>query len=378
MHTKPFNRLLMFSGGGSRFGYYLGAYAALVDHQVIPDIILASCGGSLAAALVDIAPQPDQLKQLATSKTLHTMLQRIESKPPPYLHSHTYHSLKRAFYYLTGNAANTNSDHLRQELQRFALFQIENEDTQAWLDVDQLRAEVSTNRSASSPHSAPPAIAIVASRLVPDSNPAQLQQLVFFKNKVNIGSVNNKLFGLNENSALHAIAPHRIHAQIKYVYEWSLADAVRASIADMYYLPPWFIDAKDQKNALGWCLGGVIDLTPIELATGLADCVFAETKARYDRILAVPAIKRVFGFDPNQRLKQVLQFQPDSNTTLHWLPFADNEIALEGQHTQKQFNFRAGLISLVHCNYADFVTQMNKQWEYGYQRTQLYLNHHFN
>ncbi|MDR9778106.1 patatin-like phospholipase family protein, partial [Rhizobium hidalgonense] len=76
MHTKPFNRLLMFSGGGSRFGYYLGAYAALVDHQLIPDIILASCGGSLAAALVDIAPESDQLKQLATSKTLHTMLQR--------------------------------------------------------------------------------------------------------------------------------------------------------------------------------------------------------------------------------------------------------------------------------------------------------------
>ena len=374
MNTKPFNRLLMFSGGGSRFGYYLGAYAALVDHQLTPDIILASCGGSLAAALVDIAPQPDQLKQLATSKTLHAMLQRIESKPPPYLHSHTYHSLKRAFNYLTGNAANTNSDHLRQELQRLALFQIKNESTQAWLDVDQLSAEVSVHRSASAAHSAPPAIAIVASCIVPDSNPAQLQQLVFFKHTVNTGSVNSRLLDLKENSALHAFAPHRIHAPIKYVYDWSLADAVRASIADMYYLPPLFIDGKDQKSALGWCLGGVIDLTPIELATGLADCVFAETKATYDRILAVPAIKRVFGFDPNQRLKQVLQFQPDSNTTLHWLPLADNEIALKGQYTQKQFNFRAGLISLIHCNYADFVTQMNNQWQYGYNRTQAYLS----
>ena len=52
---------------------------------------------------------------------------------------------------------------------------------------------------------------------------------------------------------------------------------------------------------LGWCLGEVINLTPIELAAQLADTIFAETKVGYDSLLAAPAIQRVFDFDSNQR-----------------------------------------------------------------------------
>ena len=63
----------------------------------------------------------------------------------------------------------------------------------------------------------------------------------------------------------------------------------------MYYLPPTYI------RMLGWCLGEVINLTPIELAAQLADTIFAETKAGYDSWLAAPAIQRVFDFDSNQR-----------------------------------------------------------------------------
>ena len=63
----------------------------------------------------------------------------------------------------------------------------------------------------------------------------------------------------------------------------------------MYYLPPTYI------RMLGWCLGEVINLTPIELAAQLADTIFAETKVGYDSLLAAPAIQRVFDFDSNQR-----------------------------------------------------------------------------
>lgn len=57
--NKLYERLQLFSGGGSRFGYYLGSYAALVDNDLTPDIIIGTCGGSLSALLVHLAPDPN-------------------------------------------------------------------------------------------------------------------------------------------------------------------------------------------------------------------------------------------------------------------------------------------------------------------------------
>ncbi|GAF53868.1 hypothetical protein JCM18900_12472 [Psychrobacter sp. JCM 18900] len=148
----------------------------------------------------------------------------------------------------------------------------------------------------------------------------------------------------------------------------------------MYYLPPTHI------TELGWCLGGVINLTPIELACQLGDSVFAETKAGYDPWLAAPAIQRVFGFDPNERLAAVHGYQPISvsprtdttnkNRQLHWLPFADNEQQLRGQNVQKRFNLKQMTVELIHSDYDGFVQQMQAQWQYGYQRTVDYIQQH--
>lgn len=366
MSVKPFKRLLMFSGGGSRFGYYLGAYAALTDQQQQPDIILASCGGSLAAALVHIAPDPVQLKHLATSQPLHAMLQRLQPKPPIYYQSNAYYTLKRIMQNFTRTNVSIDSQTLLHELQTLALFQIEHEAVQPWLDINQLTRSISPSSMAS------PALAMIASRICPHTLPAQLQQVVFIDQKIAAVMQHNE-----HECALHHYATQRIHPYIRYVSNWRLADAVRASIADMYYLPPIFIgdntEQPDDDKLLGWCLGGVIDLTPIELANRLAQCVFAETKADYNRILAVPAIKRVFGFDANQRLNQVLRHQSNINTVLHWLPFADNAIALKGQCIQKQLNWRAGTVNLQQPSYPEFIVQMQQQWHYGYSRTQHYL-----
>ena len=129
----------------------------------------------------------------------------------------------------------------------------------------------------------------------------------------------------------------------------------------------------------------------------MGQTVFAETKSPYDKHLAAPAIQRVFGFDPNQRLNQVhshthsgvnsrvnsyLNKETNESATqtsaqstgIHWLPFADNGKALAGQHVRKRINLKAGLIDLIHADYANFVKQMQAQWDYGYSRTTAYLN----
>ena len=174
----------------------------------------------------------------------------------------------------------------------------------------------------------------------------------------------------------HALTDGRIHQSVAILTQWEFVSAIRASMADMYYLPPTHI------QELGWCLGGVINLTPIELACQLGETVFAETKAGYDSWLAAPAIQRVFGFDPNRRLAQVHGFLPstelhqdnfENSSQLHWLPFADNGEQLAGQHVRKRFNMKQMTIELMHSDYDGFVQQMQAQWQYGYQRTAEYL-----
>ncbi len=415
--NKLYERLQLFSGGGSRFGYYLGSYAALVDNDLTPDIIIGTCGGSLSALLVHLAPDPKQLQQLAYSAELYRVIKAIRHVAAHEANiglklRYSTQAIKRWRL-----SRNTTQRHLRlaethkqllDELQQLAMFRVDNEEQ--WLDelLQFLPKDVLSDarQEGSFKHSAPD-IAIIASRLQPavnsahhhDSNvaalqaktakgSAQLQELLFAPKRLSLNANDNAELALSNTlvAPAHFLANGRIQPAVKTVTEWDFATAVRASMADMYYLPP--IEDQD----LGWCLGGVINLTPVELACQLATTVFAESKAGYDLWLAAPAIQRVFGFDPNQRLAQVHSFSPSfspsihphfsanhspnasgqDNSPLHWLPFADNGQQLSGQ-VQKRFSLQQLTVELIHSDYDGFVEQMQAQWRYGYQRTADYI-----
>jgi sugar (pentulose or hexulose) kinase len=51
-----FKRCMVFAGGGFRFGAYLGMFAAASELNQAPDIVLASCGGAIAAAIIQALP----------------------------------------------------------------------------------------------------------------------------------------------------------------------------------------------------------------------------------------------------------------------------------------------------------------------------------
>ena len=384
LESKPYQRVQLFSGGGYRFGYYLGSYAALCEYGLKPDLILATCGGSLASLLVKIAPDPEDLKLLIESKAVYNVVKSSQHRQDFTLSakqqkpSYFYQGLKRLG--LSTSASRTLKLHQREtydellaELHNFAMFEIADEAT--WLDeLIQLQPSLDMNAS--------PDTAIIASRLVPTED--SLKQMHQAKNLQLAAKLQEVLFTPDHLRACidkqtlacptHRYAPMRIMQALHLVTDWDIAQAVRASMADMYYLQPTFIEG------LGWSLGGVIDLTPIELAAQFGNSVFAETKAGYDKVLAAPAIQRIFGFDPNERLAEVLSFKTDKNSTndikqnnIHWLPFADNGKALAGQHVRKRLNIRQGRIDLIHADYDDFVQQMQAQWHYGYQRTLKYL-----
>ncbi|MDN5561627.1 MAG: hypothetical protein L0G45_08590, partial [Psychrobacter sp.] len=269
---------------------------------------------------------------------------------------------------------------------QLAMFRIDNEGQ--WLDE---LSYFSHNQNNNSFNTAAPEIAIIASRLYQAPNQPgnqtptadssvydefKLQELLFAPPRLAASEHFDEIL----NAPAHTFADRRIHQSVNIVKQWEFNPAVRASMADMYYLPPTHIEK------LGWCLGGVINLTPIELACQLGQTVFAETKAGYDSYLAAPAIQRVFGFDPNERLAQVHGYQPMETSSLmksernshqlHWLPFADNGQKLAGQHVQKRFNVKQMTVELIHSDYDGFLQQMQAQWQYGYQLTADYIQQH--
>ena len=392
-HAKPYERVQLFSGGGSRFGYYLGSYAALVAHDLTPDMIVGTCGGSLSAYLVNLAPDPKDLQELMCSRELYRVITAIRHVAPDEANKRLkIRYMAQAFkrWRLTKQKANgqrqqqaDNYERILDELQQLAMFRVDNEEQ--WLD-ELSGFSLKHNNNLFNPTA--PEIAIIASRLYPTANQGttasnsvhndfRLQELLFAPPRLAaLDLIAEKL-----NSPAHTFANGRITQSVRTLTKWDFAPAIRASMADMYYLPPTHI------AALGWCLGGVINLTPIELACQLGHSVFAETKAGYDSWLAAPAIQRVFGFDPNERLAQVQGFdstetlpRADSVETsprvnqLHWLPFADNAQQLARQHVQKRFNIRQMTVELIHSDYDGFVQQMQAQWQYGYQRTTDYQN----
>ncbi|WP_379543909.1 patatin-like phospholipase family protein [Psychrobacter sp. R86515] len=388
--VKPYERVQLFSGGGSRFGYYLGSYAALAAHDLTPDIIVGTCGGSLSAYLVQLAPDPNDLQALMCSCKLYRVITAIRHVAPEEANKrlklrYMTHALKR--WRLSkqrdngqGQRQADSYERLLNELQQLAMFRIDNE--QYWLD-ELTRFAASINGSAADKTT--PEIAIIASRLYQASTDGlyneklTLQELLFAPPC--LANLPDSILGLAEEqitSPTHTLANGRIHPSVKVQTQWDFAPVIRASMADMYYLPPTHIPE------LGWCLGGVINLTPIELACQLGDSVFAETKAGYDPWLAAPAIQRVFGFDPNRRLAAVHDYQPmrkpsyatSNHHQLHWLPFADNEQQLRGQNVQKRFNLKQMTVELIHSDYDGFVQQMQAQWQYGYQRTVDYIQQH--
>lgn len=409
----PYNSVQLFSGGGTRFGYYLGSYAALCEQGHRPELILATCGGSLAALLVDLAPEPQQLKVLMQSREFYEVIRASQPRRPLNNKAKTlglstqypdyfYNALKRwrltrQPHKLSQRQINESNDELLAELQHLAMFELGQDDE--WLEA---LAKLRNNSAVLDAQQNTTDIAMIASRLLPavarppqeanavplmEPNSVQLQEILFAPNKL----IHYPKLSAELTCPTHPYAPHRITREVHASYAWDIRQAVRASMADMYYLQPTHI------NDLGWCLGGVINLTPIELACQLAQTVFAETKSPYDKHLAAPAIQRVFGFDPNQRLNQVhshthsgvssrtIDSGSDSHSNrseapataqssgIHWLPFADNGKALAGQHVRKRINLKAGLIDLIHTDYANFVRQMQAQWDYGHARTTAYL-----
>ncbi|MFZ6691428.1 patatin-like phospholipase family protein [Undibacterium sp. SXout20W] len=334
---QQFQRCLVMAGGGFRFGYYLGIYAACQELGKTPDVIVASCGATIAGTIIHHLPDNQQRLAWLTSPQMHAFWRGLQANPQK--------SLLKAIGGVAKRALFANDVKRIPDLFQDYLFEIP-----AVLPLPE-----NTN------YEGAPDLAIVAGRLLfSRSEVGQLRgtrklyaETIFSSERVAslLNGMSSPLAGSEWKHS--AVAPDLVFETTTLV-----TDAVRASIADMYYFRCHQIGEHHY-------LGGVLDLFPIEIARKLGREVMMERKGLYSKLIDLPALRLVLGIDGNQRLHRVFQQQAD-----YWVDTADMEQALVKHQISKQlFWLRNRLALKIPERHEDFVEMINLQWQYGYQKT---------
>ena len=334
--STKFQRCMVMAGGGFHFGYYLGVYAAMRESGNEPDILLASCGGAIAAAIIQALPTDAERKAWLSAPQMYHYWRGLQAKAGASLLGSFAGAMRRR--YSNGNAMRM------ADLFNDYMFEIP-----AQLPLPPVRhsaAEVS--------------VAIVAGKLLYGQHEVGLPrgQRKLFAETIFCDPRSAALLN-GMSSPLHAIqfGDNAIAEKLLTDVSMPLGDAVRASIADMFYF-------RCHSHGNDNYIGGVVDLFPIEVASQLAQQVIMEVKSGYDKTYALPAIRNVLGFDGNQRLKYVLDQSADL-----WFDTSDMEAMFAKQAIKQKILWHKNQIQIVTPDsYESYVDMIEAQWQYGYRR----------
>lgn len=336
--THQYARCLVLAGGGFRFGYYLGIHAAAEETGHAPDLLLASCGGAVAAAVIGRLPDKAARKAWLGSRQVHAFFSGLQSTaraaPLPMLAGAARRWARRA------------PVPAMPDLFDDYLFEL----------PDALPLPPAM---ANGGHDGP-ALAIVGGRLLfgreavgqPRGAGALFAETVFG---------NARVASLLDGAAAPAADPRWSSGAIAPLLQvdsaMPLEDAVRASLSDMFYF-------SCHRHAGHYYTGGVIDLLPIELARRLAASVAMERKRAPDPWLVAPAWRAVLGIDGAARLRAVHAQHADV-----WIDTSDMAQALRGRGMEKAIRWRENRLRLIAPDSHDaWRAQVDAQWDYGYRK----------
>ncbi|MDR7307459.1 patatin-like phospholipase family protein [Rhodoferax saidenbachensis] len=334
--AQKYQRCMVMAGGGFRYGIYLGMYAAACEVGQQPDVVLASCGASIAAALIHSVPDDVERRAWLASPEMYqfwcSFRPAARATLPRTLGGVTRRALRRA-------AAPTVPDLFGDYL---------------FVPPAELPTFPVPSRHGGTD------IAIVGSRLLfTEEEVGQrrgsrklLEETVFCAPRTAelLQGASSPFASLQWGNTV--VAP-TVVADIGM----PLNEAVRISVSDMFYFPA-------HRHGAAYYTGGVVDLFPIELAHCLAHEVVMEFKSEFEQVTSVPAWRAVLGIDANQRLRHVHAQQASV-----WIDASDISQALARQTLQKKIVWRKNRIDLLSpVSHAVFAQHMQDQWDYGYQR----------
>ncbi|MES2933623.1 MAG: patatin-like phospholipase family protein [Pseudomonadota bacterium] len=333
--NQKYQRCMVMAGGGFRFGYFLGMYAAAVETGNRPDLLLASCGGSIAAAIIHALPDDGARKDWVSSAAMYDFLCSLQSTPKAAIHRTVLHAVKRRLQ--SGRAE--------------------------W--IPDLFDDYFFDIPAQLPLPLPAAIPEVALAIVGG-------KILFTQSEVGQPRAGRKLFAetvfCNARSAALLEGMQAPLSELQWGdntvapalltdISMPIGDAVRISISDMFYF-------RCHSHGTSHYTGGVIDLFPIEVAHRLANHVTMEIKSPFNQTLSIPAWRAVLGIDGNARLRHVHRQVADV-----WVDASDVDTVLANNSMQKKLAWRQNRIRLIMPpTHASYVADVEAQWQYGYRR----------
>lgn len=335
-----YQRAVLFSGGGTRFGLYLGMYAALEELGLKPDLLIASCGGSLAAAIIQAFARDAERKSYLQSEEFYRFFcghKLTEQR----------HLGKLGLYVLKKQCDKRSAPYLEDVFDRY-LVKMEH-------DLSPLLPTLNRPFSEEIPS------IIIGSKMLFDRSVVgerrgerKLYQKILMGNTTALASVSlNNIQIRDENYDKSAVAPTiAINSAV------TLLEAVRISMSDMFYIEPVRQNGE-------YYAGGAIDLVPVELAQSLAAEVICERKQPY-KLQEEGLVRAVLGFSGNQRLRDIdQQFQK-----IRWIDTRDAAEQLAGNYCKKGIDWRRFEITLsLPTGLDEFAAAMEAQWNYGYRKT---------
>lgn len=329
-----YERCMVLAGGGFRFGYYLGMHAAAVDAGREPDLLLATCGGAVAGAIIGNLPDSAARKAWVASPHMYAFFCGLQS------------SRRASPIRAIVNAVRRGLDRSRAgrlpDLFNDYLFEIPPE-----LPLPPTAGQGGI------------ALAILGGRMLFDEHQVgqprrgrRLYAETLFCGARTAALAEGLPSAIGSGGWTDSVLP-----ELLVDTAMPLADAARISIADMVYF-------RCHSVAGVHYTGGVLDLFPVELARSLARHVTMEMKSGYDVLTAIPALRSVFGFDGNRRLRHVHGQPVDV-----WVDTSDVEQALHRNGVQQRIDWLGNRIRLVAPpSYQQYVADVEAQWRYGYAR----------
>ncbi|WP_343680087.1 patatin-like phospholipase family protein [Chryseobacterium arthrosphaerae] len=338
--NEKFKRAVIFSGGGTRLMIYLGIYAALDELGMKPDVLVASCGGSFAATVINAFPDHASRKEYMKSEEYFQFVSKTVLTRHKKLSEIGLFSLKKCL-------DKRKAPFIEDVFNRYIVEMPQNlSECFPSIKNTQFSKEIPT--------------VIIGSELLftpkesrQKRNEKKLFRKVIFTDSHTAAKIKAEHIAVTFNSFKNSA----VEKDSVIMTDFSILESTRASISDMFYVSPVFLRQS-------YFMGGVIDLVPVELARHISKEIITEKKQAYTPI-EESLIRSVFGFSANERLKETnliaADFQIDTTNIKQ---------DLNGHYMEKSINWRKLELGFSFPkSYQQFVQDMEMQWQYGFDQT---------
>lgn len=337
--SKPFKRALILTGGNLNASLRLGVLEAARRSGQAPDLLIGVCGGSIAAAVAHAFPESSDAHAFMRSEEMHSFARSFRASSE---------GSASGFSRILAMVKMANFFGLLPDYFTPAIFKITQPFPKAF------ESAFRTDRIAT---------IIVATRT--RFRPKDVGSLILWRKlfeETYFTDVETARYLEGARSEIAQRYPDSsVTARTRVETQWTLAEAVRASIADPFLLPPFEKDGQTY-------MAGSHNLYPVELARELADEVILTAPEAFGEVENL-VFESTFGLSDAERLKDLAK----SKRVDHWVDFTriGSELFQVKPDLKFPFWFTDSLVKLstnVPSALSDYQEMIDTQYATGSRR----------